>query len=321
MNEVKDRLVQYPRRFRMVDLGDGVIELTPEPGTVQEEGTPIDKALFDSIQTDISSLNTLKANLSSVLRVDASQNLSEEQKLIAKKNIINIKSAGLSQAGWYTVGRVRSAAVDLSLTLTTSFTNNAPSSVNVKITRTHDPISYMSITQINGYSGSQISKVRVRENGYIDFYYSVDKSNTVYYIVEYSAHTVAFDAYDIEATSATGGKELELVKGINTTDGIYINSEPVTVLPSSPSFTSGKSGTLKLPSKGWYYLKVGANAHFGLVYWDGATQTRTAGQFYTSSGSYVSQISSIWISTSGVISYYINVTQSTSETVSYCKIG
>ena len=43
-----DRSVQYPNRFQMVQVEAGVYDLTPSPGEVTQEGTPISKAtLFD----------------------------------------------------------------------------------------------------------------------------------------------------------------------------------------------------------------------------------------------------------------------------------
>lgn len=56
MKEVKDRKVQYPNRYRMTDISTGqshVYELIEVPGTIEEEGTEINKELFDSIDFDI----------------------------------------------------------------------------------------------------------------------------------------------------------------------------------------------------------------------------------------------------------------------------
>ena len=35
----KDRIVQYPRRVSVVDLGNGVKEWTPAPGEIHQKGT------------------------------------------------------------------------------------------------------------------------------------------------------------------------------------------------------------------------------------------------------------------------------------------
>lgn len=41
---MKDRLVEYPNRFQLQEVEPGVYEVLPEPGSIMEEGTPINKA-------------------------------------------------------------------------------------------------------------------------------------------------------------------------------------------------------------------------------------------------------------------------------------
>lgn len=48
--DVKDRVVQYPRRFQMVEVQPGIFDLIPVTGTVTEEGTPINKAYLQPIE-------------------------------------------------------------------------------------------------------------------------------------------------------------------------------------------------------------------------------------------------------------------------------
>lgn len=43
-----DRSVQYPNRYQLTKVSDGVYDLIPAPGTITQEGTPINKAtVFD----------------------------------------------------------------------------------------------------------------------------------------------------------------------------------------------------------------------------------------------------------------------------------
>lgn len=43
-----DRSVQYPNRYQLTKVSDGVYDLIPAPGTITQEGTPISKAtMFD----------------------------------------------------------------------------------------------------------------------------------------------------------------------------------------------------------------------------------------------------------------------------------
>lgn len=57
MIAVVDRLVQYPNRYKLTnaETGEelGTFDFEEETGTVQQVGTEINKALFDSIAADL----------------------------------------------------------------------------------------------------------------------------------------------------------------------------------------------------------------------------------------------------------------------------
>lgn len=53
MKEIKNRVVEYPNRVRLINVESNVYDIIPQPGNVIEEGTLIDKELFDSIADDI----------------------------------------------------------------------------------------------------------------------------------------------------------------------------------------------------------------------------------------------------------------------------
>lgn len=53
----EDREVTNPMTYTMVQNDDGTVTLTPAPGTVSKEGTPINKATMEALQRDI--YNTL----------------------------------------------------------------------------------------------------------------------------------------------------------------------------------------------------------------------------------------------------------------------
>jgi hypothetical protein len=48
--DVKDRVVQYPRRYQLVEVQPGIFDLIPVPGVITEEGTPINKAYLQPIE-------------------------------------------------------------------------------------------------------------------------------------------------------------------------------------------------------------------------------------------------------------------------------
>ena len=55
--EVKDRIVQNPRRYQLVNTSTGqtlgTFDLTPVPGTITEIGTPINKSFLQPIEKGI----------------------------------------------------------------------------------------------------------------------------------------------------------------------------------------------------------------------------------------------------------------------------
>jgi hypothetical protein len=54
----KDRQVEFPNRYTMVDNGDGTYTLTPAPGTVTAEGTPISAANQNNAETQYDEVKT-----------------------------------------------------------------------------------------------------------------------------------------------------------------------------------------------------------------------------------------------------------------------
>jgi hypothetical protein len=48
---MKDRVVQYPNRYKLTPVSGDVYDLTPEPGIVTEEGAPLNKANLLSDET------------------------------------------------------------------------------------------------------------------------------------------------------------------------------------------------------------------------------------------------------------------------------
>lgn len=85
MKQVKDRIVQYANRFKLTDVSNdevlGTFDLEAITGTVIEQGTEIDKELFDSIQEDLDD----KANdneLSAVAKSGVSSDLEDSDDIL-----------------------------------------------------------------------------------------------------------------------------------------------------------------------------------------------------------------------------------------------
>ena len=51
--EFKDRIVEFPRRYAVTDNGDGTKTLTPFPGEITEEGTPVNAANLNKLKDGI----------------------------------------------------------------------------------------------------------------------------------------------------------------------------------------------------------------------------------------------------------------------------
>ena len=73
MVDVKDRVVKYPNRYRIINIEENVVDLIREQGVIFEEGTPVNKELFDNIQNDAQNnlddaKTTLDASIDAVVR-------------------------------------------------------------------------------------------------------------------------------------------------------------------------------------------------------------------------------------------------------------
>lgn len=74
MIDVKDRVVQFANRYKLtsIDTGEelGTFDFTEVPGTVQEAGTEINAALFESINADIIAESTARAAADKTLQAN-----------------------------------------------------------------------------------------------------------------------------------------------------------------------------------------------------------------------------------------------------------
>lgn len=62
--EWRDRAVERPRNYRATSNPDGTITLTPEPGTVHEEGTPVNAARMNNIENGLVMLDNARVVVS-----------------------------------------------------------------------------------------------------------------------------------------------------------------------------------------------------------------------------------------------------------------
>lgn len=113
MKDVQDRIVQYANRYKLTDAGTGTelgtYDFEEVTGTVQQEGTPIDKGLFDSIKKDIGDIVDGTTPIANTVRYNA-QSLNIQQKEQARTNIgalgeddikINLNGAAVTSPSFY----------------------------------------------------------------------------------------------------------------------------------------------------------------------------------------------------------------------------
>ena len=238
-------------------------------------------------------IDTTYAKLSQVVRVDAEQSLTDEEKTRAKYNVAVAVDGGKTVTGtigWYNVAKY-------------NYGNNTTHAILMTIVQTHYSQGYQNIkllintsdennfviTQLSGTLGStsasQLDKVRIRivdDTAYIDIHQqnAVFNRNTIYFedlqSDEFRDNSTYFlQTVDFELVNNDTGviKELSLVAGFATTGDIYSKGSPVLAGFDSPKL-SGTSGSVKLPGRGWYCINYKATSlvewySTGVFYWGG----------------------------------------------------
>lgn len=90
--DVKDRVVQYPHRYQLVEVSTGIYDLVPVIGTVTEAGTAINKAYLQVLENGlaaIKSINDLTHNsYNDVEMLSAYQGYILDGKIVAPKTAL-----------------------------------------------------------------------------------------------------------------------------------------------------------------------------------------------------------------------------------------
>lgn len=260
---------------------------------------------------------------SQVIRTDAAQALNRKQyeNFILNSTPRAFTSLQTSEPIWKTVGKLNNYGL-VRMTVATTINGTDYTEAEFIIS-----VSYMeraSITQIGNSEGSLISAVRLRGDTGANMFIDLQVSNpnpsppsiAVWFDVRRNDSSGYFETVDFETFSGNDGDYAITTlalnkKGINTTGGVYQNGSPVLV-GSAPTWVSGTSGSLKLPSAGWYIL-YGNYSYTGIVWW--SPQDPNGEQVTTG---YIALNNNIAISTSGVVSL---LNAPSGVTVYYYKIG
>lgn len=190
------------------------------------------------------------AKLAQVVRVDAAQSLTDEQKQQAQKNIaITVTKAATSdtQVGWWRVAQISQNSV-YDIKLTQSFNFNSPAQMNVVANVGYMDSTNAVLSLVSGFSVTAFtpSKIRVCGNTtacYIDIYTSDTAWNkTVVEIKGASGSSISPTEFSFIGTSDTvAGYNvviLDLVSGANTSGKLYQNGSPVLIGDQSAIFES-----------------------------------------------------------------------------------
>jgi len=57
--EWKDHIVQHPNRFRVIDNGDGTVDILDEHGEILQQGTPVDASRLNKMEKGIKEAHDL----------------------------------------------------------------------------------------------------------------------------------------------------------------------------------------------------------------------------------------------------------------------
>lgn len=132
-------------------------------------------------------------------------------------------------------------------------------------------------------SDNYVKQVRFSDNvsntsGYVDVYIEAAGQNSYWLSVDIcNVYNSNFEIYAFESVTEAVSDNTTIVDvpkngGSNTNKPIYQHGSPVLV-GSAPTWVTGTSGSLTLPSAGWYIF--GYDNHYtGIQYWDGSTTTR-----------------------------------------------
>ena len=213
------------------------------------------------------------AKLTQVVRVDAAQSLTDEEKTRAKDNVvINTEKApatGIS-TGWYRVAKLDSQTV-YSVTIGQSYNYFPPTNVKLALNLGYQGAT---ITQESGILSGNLLIDRVRvcvgTTAFFDVHIFNANLNTTKISIDrlYSSdNAVAIETYEdweyIGTSDTVTGynvTQLDIVSGTNTSGGVYQNGAPVFATDPSklaPSTANGWTETTvtgSLPSAGAYLI-------------------------------------------------------------------
>ena len=240
-------------------------------------------------------IDTTYAKLSQVVRTDAAQSLTDEQKQQAQENLALQGNATLTTPAWYKIATVSVGYIAkiIRVKLTSSWGTDRPFSAEAIIAIAANSNSETTITTVGNFGHPTVGQnnvfSKIRLNGTnIEVYYNTSNSHTCKFELEnYDHNNANITIYDFETTSqgeVSGSCFVcDFVNGINTSGGVYQKGAPVfatdpsKLAPSTANGWTQTTATGTLPGAGVYMIKVDGNyrAAIGLLFFDGNDTTGT----------------------------------------------
>lgn len=252
----------------------------------ESDGVTVKKATKATQDADGNVINATYAKLSQVVRVDATQQLTDDQKWTFSKNSRFILQKTIERASqWKTVARIDGYG-QVCMAVSTDLPGQGQLEVKFFLA-----IGYMNaanITQVGYTDNSPVSAIRLRSTTnaqtYIDLLFNeitaVDTAVSVYFEANLNSKYTSTDIELIDFVDFSGDESDYTIttlnlnnSGINTMGTIYQQGSPVLVGFDSPKL-SGTSGSVKLPGRGWYCINYKATSlvqwySTSVFYWDG----------------------------------------------------
>lgn len=267
-------------------------------------------------------IDTTYAKLSQVVTKDSSTNsisaLSQDAKYLLRNKQILTSAVTISETGWYRIAQLPSCSSSR-ITVMKGYSPGRGVSLILDIAVGADDTD-KTTSIVASYAGMRgqsdyIDKIRyspaVSSSVYIDVHIVSSGSQSIYWMAYDGASTNTafvsggFALYSFQKTSATGGTELLMPEdtGLATTGTIYQQGSPVLVGYITSGYST--SGSLTLPSAGWYIIKYSFPSHnqvdytTGVFYWTRKQLLLPVSYYYVEKTSRCVSISS-----NGVIKVY-----------------
>ena len=273
---------------QITDNKNAIAETQSDISDIISGAQTVGKATTADSATNASQLGGVDASsyakLSQVVRVDVQQPLTDDNKAIFYKNSkYRVQTnAQLNKDTWKTVGVINNYG-QITMTIATSIAGAAYTCAQFLLS-----VSYLeraSITSIGNSEASLVKAIRLRSKSnaqtFIDVLIGANASEGTigieFDVTMHNKYTISdfktLNFVDVTDDGSDVKTTLTLQnRGIDTTGTIWQQGKPVLV--GSASSASGTSGSIRLPSEGWYcinYKAAGLDSSYstGVFYWDG----------------------------------------------------